>query len=545
MINHHTTRLFVIALAVALSATARAASYLPLQDADLARRSAIVVIAEVLDEEVATLETAGQSLPFTRTRLRSLEVLKGSMPEDVFAVRTPGGRNGKTGWLVTGRPTFLPGQQVVLFLHPLENTGDYALSELGLSKFDVLEDGIGMLYAARSTFEPAEERYLSGPDAAAQPADALRELEPFLDSLREGAGAHKQAGSKTRYSIPSGRLRAPRRGLAPLWVNLTGREPGECGRTPCLVRWFRDTGDSPIASVRITGAQTNLSDASNGSSAVTAAVAAWTGVTAAQVPLSGPAGTGNVEVLMNQATHPTGSWTTPIDCGGGVLGVGGPSFQIRALTFKGDSYFPAQSGSVLMRQNTCTSGYPQNRFASVFLHESGHVLGLGHPDQAQSTHSTTGANEWNTAVMRSSLAAAVPLTPQVDDIQGIQYYYSSGGANACVPGLNTLCLAGGRFQVVVTWRNAQGQVGSGAAVPLTADTGYFWFFSSTNVEMVVKLLSTCAINQRFWVFAGGLTDVSVTMTVTDTSNGTLKVYTNALGTPFQPIQDTGAFATCP
>lgn len=97
----------------------------------------------------------------------------------------------------------------------------------------------------------------------------------------------------------------------------------------------------------------------------------------------------------------------------------------------------------------------------------------------------------------------------------------------------------------MTWRNAQGQVGAGAAVPLTADTGYFWFFTSTNVEMVVKLLSTCAINQRFWVFAGGLTDVSVTMTVTDTANGTLKVYTNALGTPFQPIQDTGAFATCP
>ena len=543
MINHRTTRLSLIALAVALSATARAATYLPLQDADLARRSAIVVIAEVLDEEVATLESGGQSLPFTRTRLKALEVLKGSLSEEVFAVRTPGGRNGKTGWLVMGRPTFLPHQQVVLFLHPLQDTADYALSELGLSKFDVLEDGIGTLYAARSTFEPAEERYLSGPDAAAQPADALRELEPFLHSLRQGV--RKQASSKTRYSVPSGRLRAPRRGLAPLWVNITGREPGECGRTPCLVRWFRDTGDSPMAAVRITGAQTNLSDASNGASAVTAAVAAWTGVTAAQVPMSGPAGVGNVEVLMDQATHPSGTWTTPIDCGGGVLGVGGPTFQIRPLSFKGDSYFPAQTGSVLMRQNTCTSGYPQNRFASVFLHESGHVLGLGHPDTGQSTHSTTGPNDWNVAVMRSSVPPAVPLTPQVDDIQGIQYYYSQGGANACVPGLTTLCLAGGRFQVQVTWRNAQGQVGAGNAVSLTADTGYFWFFSASNVEMVVKLLSTCAINQRFWVFAGGLTDVSVTMTVTDTANGTLKVYTNALGTPFQPIQDTGAFATCP
>lgn len=531
--------LVAFTVVLALGATAHGATYLPLQDADLARRSGIIILAEVLDEDLEVVD----QLPFTRVRFQRVELIKGTLPEEEFRVRVPGGRLAKTGWHVEGKPSFTSGQQVLLFLHPLTNTPDYALSEFGLSKFDVLEDADQRLYAVRSTFTPDEERYLSGADAAAEPAGALRELEPFLHSLRHGA--RKQAGSKTRYSIPSGRLRAPRRGLAPLWVNLTGREPGECGRTPCLVRWFRDTGDSPMAAVRITGAQTNLSDASNGSSAVTAAVAAWTGVTAAQVPLSGPAGTGNVEVLMDQGTHPTGSWTTPIDCGGGVLGVGGPSFQIRALTFKGDSYFPAQSGSVLMRQNTCTSGYPQNRFASVFLHESGHVLGLGHPDQAQSTHSTTGPNEWNTAVMRSSLAAAVPLTPQVDDIQGIQYYYSSGGPNACVPGLNTLCLAGGRFQVQVTWRNAQGQVGAGAAVPLTADTGYFWFFTSTNVEMVVKLLSTCAINQRFWVFAGGLTDVSVTMTVTDTANGTLKVYTNALGTPFQPIQDTGAFATCP
>jgi hypothetical protein len=544
MIKHPTTRLFFIALATALCATAHAATYLPLQDAELARRSAIVVRAEVIDEDVATADSGGQSLVFTRTRLKALEVLKGAMPEEVFALRTPGGRNGKTGWMVTGRPTFQPGQEVVLFLHPLRDTQDYALSEFALSKFDVLEDAAGTLFLARSTFEPEEERYLSGPDASDQPAGALRELEPFLQSLRHGS--RKQASAKTRYSVPTGRLRAPRRGgLAPLWVNLTGREPGECGRTPCLVRWFRDTGDSPMAAIRITGAQTNLSDASNGSSAVTAAVAAWTGVTAAQVPLSGPAGTGNVEVLMDQATHPTGTWTTPIDCGGGVLGVGGPTFQIRPLTFKGDSYFPAQTGSVLMRQNTCPSGYPQNRFAAVFLHESGHVLGLGHPDQGQSTHSTTGPNDWNAAVMRSSLPPAVPLTPQVDDIQGIQYYYSQGGANACVPGLTTLCLAGGRFQVQVTWRNAQGQVGAGNAVSLTADTGYFWFFSASNVEMVVKLLSTCAINQRFWVFAGGLTDVSVTMTVTDTANGTIKVYTNALGTPFQPIQDTNAFATCP
>jgi hypothetical protein len=82
-------------------------------------------------------------------------------------------------------------------------------------------------------------------------------------------------------------------------------------------------------------------------------------------------------------------------------------------------------------------------------------------------------------------------------------------------------------------------------VQLTADTGYFWFFSDANVEMVVKVLNACPVNNKYWVFAGGLTNVRVTVSVTDTSNGSVQTYVNPQSTPFQPIQDTAAFATCP
>jgi hypothetical protein len=64
------------------------------------------------------------------------------------------------------------------------------------------------------------------------------------------------------------------------------------------------------------------------------------------------------------------------------------------------------------------------------------------------------------------------------------------------------------------------------------------------VETVVKVLDACSFNQRFWVYAGGLTNVQVTLTVTDTVKGVVKTYTNPQGTAFQPIQDTNAFATC-
>jgi hypothetical protein len=114
----------------------------------------------------------------------------------------------------------------------------------------------------------------------------------------------------------------------------------------------------------------------------------------------------------------------------------------------------------------------------------------------------------------------------------------------CVPTIHTLCLDGGRFAVSASWATASGS-GAGSGVPLTADSGYFWFFSPQNVEAVVKVLDACSFNGRHWVFAAGLTDVEVELVVTDSSNGARRAYRNPRGRPFQPLQDTGAFATCP
>jgi hypothetical protein len=108
-----------------------------------------------------------------------------------------------------------------------------------------------------------------------------------------------------------------------------------------------------------------------------------------------------------------------------------------------------------------------------------------------------------------------------------------------------LLLNNSRFQVDVKWTTADGATGQGQAVPLTGDTGYFWFFSSGNVELIIKVLNGCGLNQRYWVFAGGLTNVHTQITVRDTRTGVVKTYDNPLGKAFQPIQDTGAFASCP
>jgi PKD repeat protein len=122
---------------------------------------------------------------------------------------------------------------------------------------------------------------------------------------------------------------------------------------------------------------------------------------------------------------------------------------------------------------------------------------------------------------------------------------ATSAATAAAASSTTLALEGGRYHVDVVWTTPQGQTGSGQPVALTDDTGYFWFFNSANVEMVIKVLNACAVNQNFWVFAGGLTNVKVDITVTDTKSHTVKHYSNAQGVQFKPIQDTSAFATCP
>src|SRR5215471_9726724 len=123
-------------------------------------------------------------------------------------------------------------------------------------------------------------------------------------------------------------------------------------------------------------------------------------------------------------------------------------------------------------------------------------------------------------------------------------FRSAERLSPCVPFGGTLCLNKSRFAVTTHWTTAQGQSGDGVAVQLTPDTGYFWFFSQNNVEMVVKVLDGCGVTGDFWVFAGGLTNVQVEMTVTDTQTGAVKTYVNPQGTALLPIQDTLAFPGC-
>jgi hypothetical protein len=94
----------------------------------------------------------------------------------------------------------------------------------------------------------------------------------------------------------------------------------------------------------------------------------------------------------------------------------------------------------------------------------------------------------------------------------------------CVPGAETLCLAGNRFEVKVTWQNQfNGQSGTGKAVRRSDTTGFFYFSSPSNTELIVKILDFGDVVK---VFYGQLTDLRFTLTVTDSRTGASRVYGN-------------------
>ncbi len=117
---------------------------------------------------------------------------------------------------------------------------------------------------------------------------------------------------------------------------------------------------------------------------------------------------------------------------------------------------------------------------------------------------------------------------------------------ACVADATTLCLNDGRFQARLHWRFPSGLEGEGQAIGLASDdSGLFYFLNPNNAEMLLKVLTGCPVNERYWVFFAATTNVEFLLTVTDTQTDTVKTYFNPLGTPAPPVQDTGAFATCP
>jgi hypothetical protein len=272
------------------------------------------------------------------------------------------------------------------------------------------------------------------------------------------------------------------------------------------------------------------------------------------------AGSGAVFLLDSNARRPEG-WTSADAAGLAILPglvrydeVFGPDPIRHAFRFtvrdSNGHVFPAShdAGSnpaapplgtrLRLKANVDISGFPpevQKIFRAMKTY--GLILADNGSDMyIQGTYDT----RWNNDVLNPAFGSLTAA-----DFEVVQLGLKGPAAQApCVASDTQLCLAGGRFAVTTEYILPDGTSGPGHVIPMTADTGAFWFFTAANLEMLLKVLDGCAAGNHFWVFAAGLTNAQVVTTVIDTRTGAARRYVNPQGAPFAPIQDTQAFA-CP
>ncbi len=163
--------------------------------------------------------------------------------------------------------------------------------------------------------------------------------------------------------------------------------------------------------------------------------------------------------------------------------------------------------------------------------------------------------ECTSATFPTPFEEQVFLEPLTEGVHAIELYLESvlvamdsievRADGSCIRDATTLCLGNGRFRVTAEWALSNGASSAARAIEETEDTGLFWFFDEKNVELVVKVLDACSTEfESHWVYAAGLTDVGVTLTVTDTLTDVTRVYENSAGHRFTTITDTDGFKSC-
>ena len=125
------------------------------------------------------------------------------------------------------------------------------------------------------------------------------------------------------------------------------------------------------------------------------------------------------------------------------------------------------------------------------------------------------------ATGQQSIGAVASAPARTDPIQLATQVLETHPAEEPPPcGETVLCLQNDRFRVSVEFQvEGEPAPGVGAAVPDQAGgndaTGYFWFFTDQNIELAIKVIDGRAINDNWWLFYGGLSDVEYTITVHD------------------------------
>ena len=317
------------------------------------------------------------------------EVLKGPVSPGLLTIKQLGGVVDGIGLTVVDQPTFVVGEQVLLYLEARPRDGSLYTSALWQGKWAIEPEG----------GEPVAMR-----------------TEPL---------GHRSGSRVDRQSMAAVRTRsAGRSRSSAALVNVAPADAAAAvGKPYALLGPYRYSFSPPVDTQA--GGQPGL--AGGGVAEVQGAIARWNAVRAGfQYTVGssdGPARCATQELNNRRVTI---SFTDP--CGeisnlGGTLAIGGSYFETsRRTTVNGVAFFEATEGFVINNDSAVAQTYLRQTgcFADVQLHELGHVLGLDHSSD-------------NTAIMFPSINAGCTSGPRnlgADDIAGLLFIYP---ARAVVP----------------------------------------------------------------------------------------------------------------
>jgi len=539
-----------LAAGLALAASPLAAStFVMVPDGALADQAALIAVVRV-ESAGPYLPPAAEPVIATDYRMRVEQLIKGAPAGDSLIVRVPGGTRAHglsaTLW---GAPRFAPGETLLLFLEPRPD-GSFRVLHLFLGAFHVVDTpsarvalrslagatelrlgarGTGGA-AGRAAAEP-EAGAGTGSDAAAAAAappglDRPRHYGRFVAWLATRA-AGRPAAADYYVDLAPGDLASLHEKFTLFVVDGTANE-----------RWFEFDSGGSVPFFAYQGGQPGL--AGGGFAELQAGMQAWNDNPGTFIHLAYAGTTPTPGALasyngINEITFddPAGE-LTPFVCGvGGFLAYTQTFWVSPLLPWKNAEYARMVGAHIITNKNiACAFARdvtPSNLAESLFTHELGHGLGVAH-SCGDAVSPSCADPVFNDASMRAMIHFDGRGTRLASDDQAaVALLYGNGAPppQPCQADAQTLCLDQERFTVTVAWTNQYNDTsGTGQAILGTDEAGFFYFTDPGNVELMVKVLQ---IGGVFKVFYGQLTDLELTLGVTDTHHHTAHSYHNTPG----------------